>query len=153
MDSVGFSVTKKDPSPSEKSLINRDSDVFDTEITVSPVYVFRANLSDHVGRQIPFLEGVQASIVPYVVEVAFTFPEFIGWCAEQYSQEERVILNRLGSEVLCRIDCSSIRYTLDIPKSPSTVSEPFKEENLVTVYRECPPEVKNLFLQTIVKPE
>jgi hypothetical protein len=153
MDPVILSVTEQDPLPSEEALIDRDSDVFDTEITVSPVSVSRANLSDHVGRQIPFLEVVQASIVPYVIEVAFPFPEFIGWCVEQYSQEEKVVLNRLGSEVLCRIDCSSIRYALDIPESPSTTSEPFEEENLVTVYRECPPEVKNLFLQTIVKPE
>jgi hypothetical protein len=33
------------------------------------------------------------------------------------------------------------------------VFEPFKEQHLVTVYRECSLEVKNLFLQTIVKPE
>jgi hypothetical protein len=110
-------------------------------------------LSDNVGKQIPFLEAVQASIVPYVVEVAFPFPEFIGWCAEQYSQEEKVVLNKLGSDVLCRVDSPSIRYALGIPESPSAVSEPFEEENLIMVYRECPPEVKNLFLQTIVKPE
>jgi hypothetical protein len=33
------------------------------------------------------------------------------------------------------------------------VSEPFEEENIIMVYRECPSEVKDLFLQTIVKPE
>jgi hypothetical protein len=139
--------------PNEEALIDRDSDVFDTEITISPVSVSRANLSDNVGRQIPFLEAVQASIVPYVVEVAFPFPEFIGWCAETILTGREGVLNKLGSEVLCRVDSPSIRYALGIPESPSAVSEPFEEENLVMVYRECPPEVKNLFLQTIVKPE
>jgi hypothetical protein len=33
------------------------------------------------------------------------------------------------------------------------VFEPFEEKKLIMVYRECPPEVKNLFLQTNVKPE
>jgi hypothetical protein len=33
------------------------------------------------------------------------------------------------------------------------VSEPFEEEKMITVYRECPSEVKTMFLQTIVKPE
>jgi hypothetical protein len=33
------------------------------------------------------------------------------------------------------------------------VSEPFGEENLIRVYRECPSEVKDLFLQEIVKLE
>jgi hypothetical protein len=33
------------------------------------------------------------------------------------------------------------------------MSEPFEQENLITVYRECPSEVKILFLQMIFKPE
>jgi hypothetical protein len=47
----------------------------------------------------------------------------------------------------------SIRYTLGIPEFPSTVSELFEEEKIIMVYRECPSEVKNLFLQTIIKPD
>ena len=31
--------------------------------------------------------------------------------------------------------------------------EPLEEENLIMVYRECTSEVKNLFFQTILKPE
>jgi hypothetical protein len=153
MDPVILSVTEQDPLPNEEALIDRDYDVFDTEITVSPVSVSRANLSDNVGRHIPFLKEVQASIVPYIVEVTFPFPEFIGWCVEQYSQEEKVVLNKLGSEVLCRVDSPSIRYALRIPESPSVVSKPFDEENLVMIYRECPPEIENLFLQKKFKPE
>jgi hypothetical protein len=97
VDPVILSITEQDPPPSEEALIDRDSDVFDTIITISPISMSRANLSDHVGRQLPFLEVVQASIVPYTVEVAFPFPYFVGWCVEQYSQEERVVLNRLAS--------------------------------------------------------
>jgi hypothetical protein len=108
MDPVIMSVAEQDPMSNEEALIDRDSDVFDTEITISPISVSRANLSDNVGKHIPFLEAVQATIVPYAVEVAFPFPEFIGWCAEQYSQEEKVVLNKLGSEVLCRVDSLSI---------------------------------------------
>jgi hypothetical protein len=153
MDPIITSVTEKDPVSNEEALIDRDSDVFDTEITISPISVSRSNLSDNVGKHIPFLEAVQATIVPYVVEVAFPFPEFIGWCAEQYSQEEKVVVNKQGSEVLCRVESLSIRDALGIPESFSIVSEPFDEENLIRVYRECPSEVKDLFLQTIVKPE
>jgi hypothetical protein len=40
-----------------------------------------------------------------------------------------------------------------MPETPSIVFEPFEEENIIMVYRECPSEVKNLFLQTIVKPK
>jgi hypothetical protein len=66
---------------------------------------------------------------------------------------KKVILNKLGSEVFYRIYSPSIRHDLSTPESSPAVLDPFKEEKLITVYRECPPEVKPLFLQTIVKPE
>jgi hypothetical protein len=100
---IVLSVNEQDISSKEEALIDRDSDVFDIEITVSPVSVSKSNLLDKVGTRIPFLEAAQASITPYVVEVVFPFPEFVSWCAEQYSQEERVILNKLGSKVLCEV--------------------------------------------------
>jgi hypothetical protein len=78
-------VTEQDPVSNEEPLIDQDSNVFNTEITISPISVSRDNLSDSVGKKVPFLEEIQATIVPYVVELAFPFPEFIGWCAEQYS--------------------------------------------------------------------
>jgi hypothetical protein len=103
MDPIITSVTEQDSVSNEEALIDRDSNVFDTEITISPISVSKANLSDNVGKQIRFLEVVQATIVPYVVKVVFPFPEFIGWCIEQYSQEEKVVFNKQGSEVLCRV--------------------------------------------------
>jgi hypothetical protein len=102
---------------------------------------------------IPFLEAAQASIIPYTVEVVFPFLEFVSWCAERYSQEERVILNKLGLEVLCEIDSLSLRHTLNILESSLTMYVPFEEEKMITIYKEFPSEVKTLFLQTIVKPE
>jgi hypothetical protein len=93
---VVLSMNEQDISSREESLIDKDSDIFDTEITSSPVSVSRSNLLDNVGMHIPFLEVAQASITPYIVEVVFPFPEFVSWCAERYSQEERVILNKLG---------------------------------------------------------
>ena len=146
MDLVILSITKQDPLPSEEALIDRDFDVFDTIITVSPISMSRANLSNHVGRQICFLEAIQASIVPYVIEVSFHFPKFIGWCEEQYSQEEKVIMNKQRFKALYRVESLSIQDSLSIPKSFFVASEPFDEENIIRVYRECPSEVRDLFL-------
>jgi hypothetical protein len=58
MDLIITSVTKQDLVVNEESLIDRDSDVFDTEITISPISVSKRNMSDNVGRCIPFLEVV-----------------------------------------------------------------------------------------------
>jgi hypothetical protein len=85
MDPVIMSVAEQEPMSNEEALIDKDSDVFDTEIIISPIFVSRDSMSDNVGKHIPFLESFLATIVPYVVKVAFPFHEFIGWCAEQYS--------------------------------------------------------------------
>jgi len=85
MDPVIMSVAEKDPMSNKEFIIDRDSYVFDTQITISTISVSRANLSDNVGKHIAFLEIVQATIVPYDVVVAFPFLEFIGWCENKYS--------------------------------------------------------------------
>jgi hypothetical protein len=148
-----LSINEQEISSREEALIDRDFDIFDTEIMVSPVSMSRSNLLDNVGKNIPFLEVAQASIIPYVVETVFPFPKFVSWCAERYSQGERVILNKLGSEVLCKVDSPSLQHALSVSDASPIVLEPFKEQRMITIYRECLPEVKTLFLQTIVKPE
>jgi hypothetical protein len=122
----------------EEALIDQDSYLFYTKITISPISMSRSNIFDKVGRCISFLEEVLATIVPYAVEISFLFPEFIGWCDKQYSLEERFVVNKRGSEVLCRVESLSIRVSLSIPESFSTICEPFNEENMIRVYRECP---------------
>jgi hypothetical protein len=77
MKPIILSITEQDITSKEEALIDRDSDVFDTEITVSPIFVYKSNLLDNVGKRIPFLEVAQASITPYIVEVIFPFPEFV----------------------------------------------------------------------------
>jgi hypothetical protein len=73
MNPVILSVTEQDPASKEESLIDRDSDIFDIEITVSPISISRDNLLDNLGKKIPFLKEVQDSIVPYIIKVAFPF--------------------------------------------------------------------------------
>jgi hypothetical protein len=121
MDPIIISVTKKDHVANEEALIDRDSYLFDTEITISPISMSISNIYDKVGRCILFLEEVQATIVPYAVEIYFPFTEFIGWCDKQYSLEERVVVNKRGSEVFCRVESLSIRVSLGIPWSFSTI--------------------------------
>jgi len=74
MDPIITLVTNQDPMSNEESLIDRDSDVCDTEITIFPIFVSRSNLSDNVGKNIPFLEEFQATMVSYEFEVDFPFP-------------------------------------------------------------------------------
>jgi hypothetical protein len=58
MDPIITSVTEKEPVSNEEALIDGYSDIFDTKITISPISVSRRNLSDNVGKHIPFLEAV-----------------------------------------------------------------------------------------------
>jgi hypothetical protein len=143
---VILTMCEQETSSGEEALIDRDFDVFDTEMTVSPISVSKSNLLNNVGTHIPFLEVARASIIPYVIETVFPFLEFVSWCAERYSQKERVILNKLGSEVLCKVDGLSLQHTLNAPDSSPAVSKPFEEQKMIMIYRECPPKVKTLFL-------
>jgi hypothetical protein len=88
---VILSINEQDISSREESLIDRDFNIFDKEITILPTSVSKSNLLDNVGMHIPFLEASQASITPYIINVVFPFPQFVSWCAEKYYQEERVI--------------------------------------------------------------
>ena len=106
----------------------------------------RSNLLDNVGKHIPFLKVAQASIIPYIVEMVFPLPEFLSWCAERYSQGERVILNKLGSKVLCKLDSPSLWHALSVLDASPIVLDPFEEQKMITIYRECLLEVKTLFL-------
>jgi hypothetical protein len=114
VDPIITSITDLDHVSNEESLIDRDSNVFNTKITIFPISVSRRNLSDNVRRRIPFLEVVQATIVPYTVEVTFPFPEFIGWCTEQNSHKEKVVVNKQRYEVMCKVESLSIQDALSI---------------------------------------
>ena len=54
---------------------------------------------------------------------------------------------------MCRVESLSIRESLHTPESFSTIHEPFNEEKMIRVYRECPLDIRDLFLQTIIKPK
>jgi hypothetical protein len=151
MDPIVLEVSEQSPENNEEALIDRDNDVCDPEFIVAPISQLRSNLADVRGKGFPFLESVQASLILYATELCFQFPEFIGWCAEQYSESERVVIDKKGSKVLCKIDVVSVRESLKIPKSFSENFEPFDEEEMIRVYRECQPEIKTLFLRMIIK--
>jgi hypothetical protein len=74
MDHIITSVTEQDPMANEEALIDRDSNIFDIEITIFSISVSRRNLSDNVGRCISFLEVAWATLVPYGVKVSSPFP-------------------------------------------------------------------------------
>ena len=79
---VVLSMNEQEISSSEETLIDKYFDIFNIEITVSPVSMSRLNLLDNVGTHIPSLEVTLASIIPYVVEMVFPFPKIVSWCAE-----------------------------------------------------------------------
>jgi hypothetical protein len=75
----------------------------------------------------------------------------MGWCVEKYSESERVVIDKKGSKVMCKIDCVLVNESLKITKSFSENSEPFDEEEMIRVYREFQPKIKTFFLRMIIK--
>jgi len=60
MDPIITSVIEKELVSKEESLIDQDSNVFYTEITIPLIFVSKSNMYDNVAKCIPFLEAVQA---------------------------------------------------------------------------------------------
>jgi hypothetical protein len=64
---IFLSMSEPDISSREDALIDKDYDIFDTETTVSPIYVSKANFLNNARSHIPFLEVARASFTPYVI--------------------------------------------------------------------------------------
>ena len=54
-------------------------------------------------------------------------PEFIEWCANNYSTAEEVDMNKPKSRILCPIHASVIRKTLYVPDDFVHLSQEYKE--------------------------
>ena len=79
-------------------------------------------------------------------------PEFVEWCAGNFSATEGVIMNRSKSKILCSVQAHVIHKTLHVLDKFVHISQKYREENIVHFFREST--VKNIeaFLRYFSKP-
>ena len=79
-------------------------------------------------------------------------PEFVEWCADNFSVIEGVIMNKSKSKILCLIQDYVVCKTLDILDEFIHISQDYLEEEIICCFRESTDESKETFLKTFSKP-
>ena len=80
-------------------------------------------------------------------------PEFVEWCANNYSTAEEVIMDKRKSRILCPIHASVIHKTLSIPDDFVHLAQEYKEESIIQFFQESAAESKETFLKSCSKPD
>jgi hypothetical protein len=136
----------------EESIVDKEGDIFDPILSVSSISESKNKLVALEIENYDVLSSARASISRFCQEQTCHFPEFVSWCATNYSHTKRVIVAFDGSKILCRVNSQVIRDSLGLfhPFPQNFVS--FDEVELTRVYKECSLETKNEFLSKILKP-
>ena len=100
------------------------------------------------------LQNVCRSHFHYLcLDQTLNFPYFVAWCASNYSQSKRVIMDSNQSKILCPINSLVVRDALEVPQSFSQNLEDFVEETVIELYMHATTKEKQAFLSKILKPE
>ena len=89
----------------------------------------------------------------FFIEQTPNCPEFVKWCANNYSTAEEVIMDKTKSRILFPIHASVIRKTLSIPDDFVHLSQEYKEEKIIQFFEKSATKSKETFLKSCSKPD
>ena len=137
----------------EEVFQDKESEFFDTKLLNGPIESVKAKLKIHKDQGTKFHSIFRSYFHYFSTEKTLKFPEFVGWCACNYSSSERVIMDATKSNILCPIKHLVIRNTFSIPVKFTQVSKEFNEEIIMEYFREFTIEQKQVFFKTCFKPD
>ena len=137
----------------EEHLLHANSEVFDTILMGEAIETARSKLEDRKNRGIDTCGVFKSFFHFFSVNQTPQCPEFIEWCVENFSAVEGVIMDRSKSKILCSVQASVIRKTLDIPDAFVDLSQDYQEEDIIHYLREYTDESKEAFLKNYSKPD
>ena len=136
----------------EEILVDENAEIFDTILVGEAIETTRGKLEifkDWGG----YTCGVFKSFFHFFsVGQTPHFPEFVEWCANNFSVAEGVIMNKSKSKILCSIQAFVICKTLHILDEFVHISQDYQEENIIRCFREYTDESKETFLKACSKP-
>ena len=80
----------------EYCIANRESYVLNLVLSMGIVKQIKEKLFSLHSESIDILGLAKNTIIDLFPKQSFHFPEFVEWCAQNYSQSERVIMNKDG---------------------------------------------------------
>ena len=136
----------------EESLMDENAKIFDTILLGETIEAARGKLeslldqgSDTCGVFKSFFHFFSINQTPH-------FPEFVEWCACNFSTTEGVIMNRSKSKILCSVQVHVIRKTLHVLDEFVQISQKYREENIIHFFRESIIENREAYLISCSKP-
>ena len=137
----------------EEHLLDANSEVYDTILMGETIETTRGKLEDRKNRGIDTCGVFKYFFHFFSFNQTPQFLEFVEWCAENFSATKGVIVNKSKSKILCPVQASIIRKTLDIPNQFSHISQDYQEEYIICYFRESTDESKEAFLKNCSKPD
>ena len=125
----------------EEFLVDRDRGVYDPFLSSGNVSFIKERLWWYNSQGNDILNSYKSFLYYFSIEQTLPFPEFVEWCASNYSSSERVIVSRSMSKILCRIDEKAIHGFLNLLDNYPDSGESVNESILAEVYRSCKTEV------------
>ena len=136
----------------EESLVDKNAEIFDTilvgetiETTRGKLEVLKDQGSDTYGVFKSFFHFFSVSQTP-------NCPEFVEWCACNFSTTEGVIMNRYKSKILFLVQDHVVYKTLHVPDEFVQISLKYREDNIIHLFRESTIENTEYFLRACSKP-
>ena len=111
----------------EECIVDAEGDIFYPIFSLGSVKETKEKLSSLHFKPMSFISLARDTILKFFPKQSFHFLEFVEWYAQNYSQLERVIVNKSGSKVLSWVTTRDIRDSLGLSKSIFLNSEPFSE--------------------------
>ena len=97
-------------------MFDTNIEVFDTILMGGTIETTRGNLEDLKNRGIDTCSVFKSFFHLFPGNQTPHCPEFVEWCADNFSVTEGIIMNKSKSKILCSIQASVICKTMDIPK-------------------------------------
>ena len=111
----------------EESLIDENVEIFDTILVGEAIETARGKLEILKDRGRDTCGVFKSFFHFFSIGQAPHFPEFVEWCAHNFSVTEGVIMNKSKSKILCSVQDFVIYKTLHIPDVFVHISQKYQE--------------------------
>ena len=109
----------------EEVFEDMDSEVFVTMLYFGPINQIKTKIKDFEDQG-TYLHGVYRSYFHFLCpEKSLGFPDFVEWCAPNYSSSERVIMDSTKYKILCHVNYLLVYDSLVVPSSFNLSQEYF----------------------------
>ena len=101
----------------EEFLVDRDRSVCDPFLYIGSVSISKEKLWYYKSQGNDVLNVCKYFLYYFAIEKTLHLPDFVEWCAINYSPSQRIIVSQSASRILCKFDATVIRENLNLPEN------------------------------------